>query len=271
MTVNTLTHARYGPMLVNAHDLYVGEAFVHCGEYGEEEVQFLKRFVAPGDVAVMAGANIGSLVVPIAQHIGEQGRVVAFEPQLYVYHLLCANLALNDLFNVEAFRYAVGDTMGVVPIPRLDPRQKNNGGGVSVGHGQDAVPCLTIDSLGLQRCDLIQADVEGSELALLRGATETIRAFLPMLYLEADRADQRGALLTWLVEAGYHVWEHQPRLWNPENINGRTDVLWENVVSINWLCLHPDNETHFDVRPSTLGGPDEIVQDYPELRRLWPK
>lgn len=257
MNVNTLTESRYGPMLVNARDRYVGEAFVTCGEYGEHEVAFLRQFTSPGDHVVMCGANIGALVVPIAQQVGPAGRVVCFEPQMHVYHLLCANLALNDLFHVEAFRYAVGAERGVVAIPRLDPRLPANAGGVAIGQGNDAVPCLALDSLGLQRCDLIQADVEGSELAVLKGAAETIARFRPVLYLEADRAEQRGAVLTWLVEAGYHVWEHTPPLWNPDNHANRADVLWPDVVSVNWLALPPDHAPP--------------VSDTPHLRQLWPQ
>ena len=254
--INTLTHSRYGPMLVNARDRYVGEAFLHCGEYSEQEVHALRQIVEPGDVAIMAGANIGALVVPIAQTIGRTGRVLAFEPQLHVYHLLCANVALNDLLNVECFRYAVGAERGVIEVPRLDPTQEINAGGVSVGQGNDAVPMLSIDSMGLQRLDILQADVESFELAVLRGAAATIEAFRPVLYLEADRPAQRGALLTWLVDAGYHVWEHQPPLWNPDNYAQCEEVRWPDVVSINWLCVHPENP-----------------RDLPEcghLRRLWP-
>lgn len=254
--INTLTHARYGPMLVNANDLYVGEAFLHCGEYSEHEVSFLRAIVEPGDVCVMAGANIGSLVVPIAQQIGSGGRVLAFEPQLHVFHLLCANVALNDLTNVECFRYAVGAERGVAAIPRIDPAQKFNTGGVSVGGGNDAVPMLSIDSMGLLTIDLLQADVEGFEHAVLEGARHTILRDKPVLYLEADRGSQRGALLTWLVDAGYHVWEHTPPLWNQENYLAVGDVRWENVVSINWLAVHPKNP--------------RVIPASPHLRHLWP-
>lgn len=257
MSVNVLTQSRYGPMLVNRHDRYVGEAFLHCGEYGQQEVAFLRALVRPGDHAVMCGVNIGALVVPIAQEIGASGRVLAFEPQRHVFSLLCANVALNNLHHVETFRYAVGSERGVVRIPLLDPNEPANAGGVSIGVGDDAVPCLTIDSMQLQRVDVLQADVEGSELELLSGAAETIDRFKPVLYLEADRRELRGALLTWLVEAGYHVWEHTPPLWNADNFLQEESVRWEHVVSVNWLCIHPDN-------------PREIPESA-HLVTLWPQ
>jgi len=241
VSAHVLAHGRYGRMLVNRNDLYVGEAHLHCGEYGEAEVSCLRSLVRPGDHLVMCGANIGSLVVPLAQAIGREGRVLAFEPQRHVFTLLCANIALNNCHHVEAFRYAVGADRGLVRIPLLDPDQKINAGGVSVGAGDDAVPCLSIDSMQLQRVDLLQADVEGSEYAVLTGAADTIAQHHPVLYLEADRPEQRGAMLTWLVDAGYEVYEHTPPLWNPDNFLQETEVRWKDVVSINWLCIHPDN------------------------------
>jgi len=255
--INTIQHSRYGPMLVNSRDLYVGEAFMHCGEYGECEIQLLRSMLRTGDVVLAAGANIGALVIPIAQAVGAIGRVVAFEPQLHTYHLLCANLALNDLFHVETFRYAVGAERGVVRIPKMDPTRIANRGGVSVGEGNDAVPILSVDSLGLQSLDVLQADVEGSELAVLQGAIETITTHLPVLYIEADRPAQRGALFTWLMEAGYHIWEHQPPLWNPENYYAETDVRWAHVVSVNWLCVHPEN-------PRDVPEVEHLVQLWPQ-------
>jgi len=241
MSAHVLAHSRYGHMLVNRHDLYVGEAHLHCGEYGEAEVAFLRALVRPGDHVVMCGANIGSLVVPIAQVITRAGRLLAFEPQRHVFTLLCANIALNNCHHVEAFRFAVGAERGLVRVPLLDPDQKFNGGGVSVGVGDDAVPCLSIDSMQLPRVDLLQADVEGSEFDVLMGAAATITEHHPVLYLEADRQEQRGALLTWLVDAGYEVWEHTPPLWNPDNFLQEAEVRWANVVSVNWLAIHPDN------------------------------
>ena len=38
------------------------------------------EFLEPGDVAVEVGANIGSLTVPLANAVGEEGTLIAFEP-----------------------------------------------------------------------------------------------------------------------------------------------------------------------------------------------
>ena len=55
------------------------------------------RSIQPGDVVIEVGANIGPHTVFLAQHVGPQGLVLAFEPQRILFQTLCANLALNSI------------------------------------------------------------------------------------------------------------------------------------------------------------------------------
>ena len=86
--------------------------------------------------AVEVGANIGSHTVAIAHMVGPQGRVLAFEPQRAIFQVLCANIALNALEQVEAHWMAVGAAAGEVMIDRLDMRAVQNFGGYSIGNAQ---------------------------------------------------------------------------------------------------------------------------------------
>ena len=44
--------------------------------------------------------------------------------------------------------------------------------------------CITIDSLNLQRCDLMKIDVEGGEFDVLNGAHLTLTKYMPVIILE---------------------------------------------------------------------------------------
>ena len=46
------------------------------------------------------------------------------------------------------------------------------------------IPMLTIDSLKLNACDMIQLDVEGFEQFAISGAIETIKKFKPVIIAE---------------------------------------------------------------------------------------
>src|SRR5690242_12326041 len=49
---------------------------------------------------------------------------------------------------------------------------------------QETVSVVTIDSLGLPRLDFLKIDVEGMEIAVLRGARDMIARFVPRCWIE---------------------------------------------------------------------------------------
>ncbi len=63
----------------------------------------------------MAGAH----TLIFSQAADGKGRVCAFEPQRVVFQVLCANLALNNITNVEYFQSVVGAESESVILPDL--------------------------------------------------------------------------------------------------------------------------------------------------------
>src|SRR5260370_1945855 len=59
ITFNHLKACRYGHMLYNIHDVYVGRSLDLYGEFSEGEVGLFRRLVKPGDLVLDVGANIG--------------------------------------------------------------------------------------------------------------------------------------------------------------------------------------------------------------------
>ena len=244
---------RYGLMLYSLHDVYMGRAFEHYGEYGEQEVALYRQLITPGQTVIDAGANIGSFTVYFAQAVGREGRVHAFEPQRVIYHMLCANIALNRLHNVASHFGAVGAEPGEITVPPVDYGKTDNFGGLSLtreGEGE-AVPVLTIDGLGLERCDLIKIDVQGMEGEVLTGAAATIARFQPLLYVENDLKEKSEALIGQLFELGYRLYWHIPRLFNPKNFFRREENIYGNTVNINMICLPKGDDRKVGLRQIT--------------------
>ena len=114
--VNTI----HGPLIVNRLDYHVnrlgetygvGSQLFQYGEYEVEEVKNIKNFLTSlhdarggGVVALDIGANIGVHTVEMAKHMYEWGEVIAFEPQLPLYHCLCGNVVLA-LFRFSIFKF----------------------------------------------------------------------------------------------------------------------------------------------------------------------
>jgi FkbM family methyltransferase len=239
MSYHLLVDARYGRMIVNRHDMYVGRSFLMYGEFSEGEVDFLRGVVRPGMAIVEAGANYGAHTVPLAQMVGCAGTILAIEPQRLAYQALCGNLALNSLPQAHALQAAVGAAPGHIVVPVLDPDAPHNIGGLALGAHQEGerVPQVSIDSLDLRRLDLLKADVEGMEPDVLIGAVHTIRRYRPLLYLESDRDERRGELLALLRAHRYHAYWHCPPLYNPHNYARRAENVFGQIVSLNLLCV----------------------------------
>jgi len=233
-----LKHCRHGVMLYNIRDQYVGGSLDRYGEFSELEAQLFSGLIKPGMLVVEVGANIGAHTVHLANLVGENGGVVALEPQRVIFQMLCANLALNGVENTDAKCLAVGAAPGEIVVPRVDYRSGGNFGGISLGADDgDVVEMIALDNLMLPACHMIKIDVEGMEKPVLDGARETIARFRPFLYVEDDRPDKHAELIATLFDLGYRAWWHLPWLFNPENLAGDSENIFPNITSFNLICL----------------------------------
>jgi FkbM family methyltransferase len=236
---NELKMCRSGPMVYNKYDVFVGGSLRAFGEFSVAEHEAFTPFLRSGDIVVEVGANIGAHTVDLSQIVGERGRVYAFEPQRIVFQTLCANLALNQCVNVFAYQAGVGAEVGTINVPELDPANVTNFGGVTlIGAPKgETIPLVTIDSLALPACRMIKIDVEGMELFVLKGAVETIASYRPTMYVENDREENSRDLLEFLFGLDYDLYWHLAALFRPNNFAGAKEDIFNNVASINVLCV----------------------------------
>ena len=265
--VNLCHDFRYGKIMYNQLDEYIGKSLRLYGEFSQGEADVFDQIIKPGHIVVEAGANIGSHTIHLAQLAGDDGQVWAFEPQRLVFQLLAGNVALNSLTNVHCVQKCLGDVDGAtIMVPVLDVNKVNNWGGLELGNFREGEPveAVTIDSLHLPGCNFLKIDVEGMELQVLRGAEATIRKYQPIIYTEADREEKNAALFGYLHSLGYRLYWHRPPLYNPDNyfhnpenvflVQQKQDdgtVKPLDIISFNVLCLPKDS-------PVQLKGFDEI-------------
>jgi FkbM family methyltransferase len=239
---NRLKACRYGTLLYNINDRYIGQALDLYGEYSEGEVVLFRRIVRPGDIVLDVGANLGAHTIFFSTAVGPRGAVLAFEPQRLVFQALCANMALNNVTNTVCYWTALTDAPGVMSVPVIDPRRPFNFGGVGLGEHTrgDQIAVMRADSFALPRCRLVKIDVEGMELQVLRGATGLIERHHPVVYVENDRPDRSEALVRWIHALGYRLYWHRPPLYNPDNFLNNRHNEYPGIVSQNMLCVHPE-------------------------------
>ena len=258
---NELARCRAGLMLYNRNDTYIGASLRKYGEFSGEETTLFDVIVQPGRTVLDIGANIGVHTIDLSRLAGPAGTVHAFEPQRLTYQTLCANLALNSRRNVFAHHAAVGDCLGTLLVPALDPDERHNYGGVSLLEQLpgEQVPMVTIDSLNLADCQFIKVDVEGMETEALRGAAATLRKFLPVLYVENDRQHRSAGLIALLQQFQYRLYWHLPLIYTANNFRSDTENIFGAKVSVNMICvpIEVPQSTLTNFREVT--GPDDSV------------
>lgn len=143
-----------------------------------QELEFAKeQIVLPGDVVFDCGCHQGLTTLLFSQWVGSHGKVVAFEALPENYEVLCKNLKLNAVTNVESVCSAVGATQGSIT---LDPRFNSN---VSTGEFGLQVSMVNLDQFANYKPTLLKIDVEGYEAEVLKGAKQ-ILATRPKIILE---------------------------------------------------------------------------------------
>jgi FkbM family methyltransferase len=134
------------------------------GERYVLERRELLRRIEPGGFVVDVGANIGYIALLIAGAVGPRGRVLCLEPVPENLRELRRNIELNRLDQVEVLPIAAGDRDGKVRIAT------GLNGIVAESAGDLEVDLRRLDSLDVPCPSLVKIDVEGYELAVLRGA-----------------------------------------------------------------------------------------------------
>lgn len=179
------------------------------------EIAALVGAIRPGDAAVDVGANKGSFLPSLSWAAGP-GRVVAFEPQPALADYLRRACRVARLTNVIVEAAGVSDrggslTLHVPGTGAASPGASFEPAVAALSPGRDLrVPVVTLDEYfrgESRRIAAIKVDVEGHELAVLRGAQEILARHAPLVVFECEarHVGEEGvrAALRFFIEHGY--------------------------------------------------------------------
>lgn len=227
-------------------------------------MQLARSLCDPDRISLDIGASIGEFTIAM---LASSQSVIAFEPRPAQARELSAMfeavgapvriqaVALSDKPGVTSMR-VVQDDPGRSTIDDSntlsDLGDSDEPGGNPVQTIDVPVQCL--DDLGLDNVGLVKIDVEGHELAVLRGAADTITRNRPAVLVEAEERHHPNAVaaitefLSGLGYAGYFdvggtrrpveefdAAEHQ----NAANIGGREDGWAVRGLYVNNFVFLP--------------------------------
>lgn len=195
----------------------------------EPEFSILSRIVSRGDLVVDIGANVGFYTKRLAELVGNEGRVIAFEPVPETFVLLVNNLESCGINNVTLINTAVSDITGVVgmAVPKYsDTGQRNYYQAHIASSIESELQVLTVslDAMRIPKTvGLIKIDAEGHEILVLKGMQETLRRDHPLLIVEMNHRE------VWeLLESLDYVGIRLPG--SPNTVFHRNDLRWEDLV-----------------------------------------
>jgi FkbM family methyltransferase len=196
------------------------------GSFEPRTVRCYQRIVNDGDVVLDIGANIGAHTLLLARAVGPAGIVYAFEPTDYAYTKLLKNCSLNsDLSGrIHCFQTmlvdqeATGDRPPSLysswPLSEVEGLHELHQGRLMTTMNAES---RTLDSvalsLNLERVDFIKLDIDGFECGMLRGASEVMARWHPIIVMELapysleEQGASLGELIALLTKYGYALYE----------------------------------------------------------------
>lgn len=199
-------------------------------------MRLYERILAPGDTYLDVGAHVGFHVLAARRCVGEEGRIVAIDPQPYNCNKILANCRVNGFSNVLTIVAVAGEEVGMVTLNDQSSRDKSRltmtFTPVNDRPRQFRVPMIRLDDLcdelDLGRVKLIKVDVEGFEPEVLKGLggrIDEVQNLVIELLPESVNSSATQAMLDSIRVNGFELHTVEGKSWSP----GRTlpeNNLW---------------------------------------------
>lgn len=167
-------------------DPALGGTRILLGRYEPPLMRWLGHTVAPGTTFYDIGSNTGHVALIAAHMVGETGRVYAFECDAATRAEQQQNIDLNPHLAAR-----------LVVVPYAAGRVHDPAGGVV------AIDVLLRDRPAeFRRPDAIKVDVEGAEMSVLEGMTETFDRQHPAAFVECHSEDLEDRVQQFFTQRG---------------------------------------------------------------------
>ena len=213
-----------------------------------DEFHFIKRYVRQASVVLDVGANIGVYTLWISQYLGNEGRLIAFEPDPQNCRRCAENIEQNSLEMVRLEQIALSNRGGKLEFSVGKDVENHLMPDDAVTGSSIAVEGTTLDEYcqlqDIARIDFLKIDVEGAELLVLQGATNALaRSMIGVIQLELTDALKRyGIERSDLVEL---LHKHDYSLYTYSCVENRLHAVQEDdETPQNVYAIHDIDGVH---------------------------
>ena len=143
---------------------------------------YLKNYdVKKGNCIIDSGAYIGAITIYFARLVGENGKIIAFEPDEFNFNKLLDNIKINNLNNIVPVNNGLWNKNERV---KFDSRK--DGGSMVIKCKSDRIKGKVksyefvklddkLKKMNINKIDFIKMDVEGAEIEALEGCARTLK------------------------------------------------------------------------------------------------
>lgn len=160
----------------------------------DQDIKIFTALISSDDTFVDVGANHGSYSIVASHRVGENGLVVAIEPQPVLAQLVEKSISDNNFSRFEVHRFACGEKEGSASF--YVPKATSGSAGVYKKHSarsdhesfQVEVKRFdaAVDWRNFTGHVYVKLDIEGSEVSFLRGAHDFIMTMRPHILVEIN-------------------------------------------------------------------------------------
>jgi FkbM family methyltransferase len=214
----------------------VPHRWIVYGKYeGAPFLNWARKFLPPNGVVVDSGANIGQMLLYLAQWI-PQGKVLAFEPGVKQADWLEECLTVHPTLPVELIRRGLGASATRLRLASCGSDFIHGfWARVSATEGEPIEIVRLEDELSsrsIEKVDLWKLDVEGHEIPAMQGAETLIKEQrIRAIYAELTVRDGHGqAVRDYLDKLGYqcYLFDKSGKLYDPRQKTNFQFPWWTN-------------------------------------------
>ena len=240
-TLSLNGHARIN--VSDSLDLMTRFVLEEQGDWFEDELPFLRKFLKKGMQVIDIGANIGCYALSIAAAISVQntsngtrqnklnGHVWAFEPCADTFELLQSSRDLNKFTHLSLVQAGLSNQAGQATLYRSQNSELNSlHSRPNRNYLEETIDLKTLDQcyeeFNWQTLDFIKLDAEGEECNILLGGQHTFKTLSPLVMFELKHGnDIHHDLISDFEKMNYRCYTLNKALdlllpFNPKDIDG---------------------------------------------------
>lgn len=209
-------------------------------DWFEEDLTFMRHFLKPGMKALDIGASFGTVTAAMAQAVGPQGSVIAFEPTPSTAAYL--ERSMKAFPQVQCMTVALGQQDGEMALAKADNSEFNSLFPQSETIPENVtVPVRRLSSLAeemdLSDVEFVKLDAEGAEQLIVQGGWSVFADQSPVVMFDLKIGNEIDYdLVDELKFVGYELFVFAPGL----NALIPLDKSWVDEYVMNLFAVKRD-------------------------------